>query len=80
MHEVIDKGYTSILLLHRICPGKDMADMSLFITIAIVVATLNISKARDASGKEIIPVHTMSNGIIRLVRLFSFEFLGSFRN
>ena len=42
-----------------------MADMSLFITIAVVVATLNISKARDESGREITPVHIMSDGIIR---------------
>ena len=46
-----------------------MADSSLFITIATVIATLSISKERDESGAEITPVYRMSDGTIRFVRM-----------
>ena len=59
--------------VYRICPGKELADVSLFITIAMVVATLNVSKAHDESGKEINPVYTMSEGAIRFAGSSSFK-------
>ena len=42
-----------------------MADTSLFITIAMVIATLHISKERDEFGREVTPVHRMTDGTIR---------------
>jgi len=39
----------------RICPGKEFADASLFLVVANIVATMNISKAKDAQGNQIDP-------------------------
>ncbi|VDC03997.1 unnamed protein product [Peniophora sp. CBMAI 1063] len=37
----------------RICPGRDLADVSLWTEIAVTLATLSISNARDDKGKAI---------------------------
>ncbi|KIL71215.1 hypothetical protein M378DRAFT_154710 [Amanita muscaria Koide BX008] len=37
----------------RICPGRHLADASVWLMIASVLATFNISKARDEHGNEI---------------------------
>lgn len=42
-----------------------MAEASVFIVIALVLATLNIAKARNASGEEITPPHRMTDTLIR---------------
>ena len=42
-------------LLCRVCPGKELALNSLFIVMAMVIATLDISKAKDDHGHEIEP-------------------------
>ncbi|KAI0669083.1 cytochrome P450 [Trametes maxima] len=39
----------------RVCPGQALADNSLWLAIANIVALFDIGKARDATGKEIIP-------------------------
>ncbi|KZT00608.1 cytochrome P450 [Laetiporus sulphureus 93-53] len=47
----------------RICPGRRFADASIWLAIASIVATLDISRARDASGKEIVPTASFVSGI-----------------
>ncbi|KAI0669082.1 cytochrome P450 [Trametes maxima] len=39
----------------RVCPGQALADNSLWLAITNIVALFDIRKARDATGKEIIP-------------------------
>ena len=39
--------------MNRVCVGKDIADASIFILIANLIATMDISKAIDETGKEI---------------------------
>lgn len=53
----------------RICPGKELAENSLFIAIAMTVAAFDISKTRDSTGREVDPVHEYGYGIIRQVVL-----------
>ncbi|KAJ7483541.1 cytochrome P450, partial [Mycena latifolia] len=48
----------------RICPGKNMAMASLWITIASMLATLDIKKERDATGKEVEPSYAYFPGLI----------------
>jgi len=48
----------------RICPGKELADASLFISIAMSLAVFNISKAKDASGNVVELQYEYTNGII----------------
>ncbi|OSX58657.1 hypothetical protein POSPLADRAFT_1060549 [Postia placenta MAD-698-R-SB12] len=43
----------------RICPGRHMADNSVWLAIVTVTAMLSISKAVAADGKEILPVPTV---------------------
>ncbi|KAJ7496460.1 cytochrome P450 [Mycena latifolia] len=48
----------------RICPGRHMAVSSLWITIASILATMDIQKARDAHGKELEPSYEYFPGLI----------------
>ncbi|KAJ7044390.1 cytochrome P450 [Mycena alexandri] len=48
----------------RICPGRNMATSSLWITIASVLSTFNISKATDDSGNVVELSHEYDPGLI----------------
>ncbi|KAJ6527992.1 cytochrome P450 [Mycena vulgaris] len=50
----------------RVCPGKHMAYASLWITIASILATLEIKKAQDKDGSEIEPSYEYFPGLISL--------------
>jgi hypothetical protein len=39
----------------RVCPGRDLADTSVWIVLATVLSTISISKAKDEHGQEITP-------------------------
>jgi len=47
----------------RICPGRFVADASMWIAVASILATLSISKALDESGNEITPRVAFTSGI-----------------
>lgn len=49
----------------RTCPGKIMADNFLYISIALLVSTFDISKAKNDEGQEIAPECTYSSGVVR---------------
>lgn len=51
----------------RICPGQHLADASLFIVMASMLATLNISKPVDLDGKELTPAVELSEGLVSSV-------------
>lgn len=48
----------------RICPGKELADASLFITLASVLSVFNVRKARNSKGEVIEAVAEYTSGII----------------
>ncbi|KLO12343.1 cytochrome P450 [Schizopora paradoxa] len=48
----------------RICPGKELADASMFMFIATCLAVLDIRKARDDNGQVVEPVYQYTPGII----------------
>ncbi|THH16031.1 hypothetical protein EW146_g4550 [Bondarzewia mesenterica] len=48
----------------RVCPGRYMARGSIWIAIASILATLDISKAVDKDGKLIEPTDEYSSGLI----------------
>ncbi|KAF9808713.1 hypothetical protein IEO21_07775 [Rhodonia placenta] len=54
----------------RICPGRFLADSSVWLAIANIVATMDIQKARDISGKEITPILSFKTGIVSHVDPF----------
>ncbi|KAF8727211.1 hypothetical protein AX14_007483 [Amanita brunnescens Koide BX004] len=49
----------------RQCPGLHLADSSIWLLIACMMATLSIKKPVDENGKVIEPVHTFDNSIFR---------------
>ncbi|KAJ6574328.1 cytochrome P450 [Mycena capillaripes] len=48
----------------RRCPGRHMANASLFITVASVLAAFDIKKALDENGREIEPSYEFDSGFI----------------
>ncbi|KAF4450449.1 hypothetical protein F53441_6448 [Fusarium austroafricanum] len=48
----------------RICPGRYVADDSMFITISRLLATFHIGRAVDERGNEIIPKVDVSPGLV----------------
>lgn len=50
--------------LCRICPGKELADASMFMFIATCLAVLDIRKAKDENGQVVEPVYHYTPGII----------------
>jgi hypothetical protein len=48
----------------RLCPGVHYAKASLFTAIASILATFNISLAKDESGEDIVPLAESENTIV----------------
>ncbi|KAJ7183014.1 hypothetical protein C8R43DRAFT_1083755 [Mycena crocata] len=51
------KGYRipANSIIYKLCPGRHMAISSLWISVASILATLDITKARDEQGHEVEP-------------------------
>ncbi|CAE6452246.1 unnamed protein product [Rhizoctonia solani] len=54
----------------RICPGNHIADASIWLAIANLIATMDINKARDDNGAYIEPVPERSSGFVCQLRPF----------
>ena len=52
---------------YRICPGRHMAWSSLWITIASLLATMNITKAVDENGVVIEPSGEYESALVQSV-------------
>jgi cytochrome P450 len=48
----------------RVCPGRHIADATLFAMVATLLATVDIVRAKDAQGKEIIPNVEVTSGLL----------------
>ena len=54
-----------LLTFHlRVCPGAHLADNSVWLVVARVLATLDIRKARDQTGAEITPNPVLHSGTV----------------
>ena len=51
----------------RICPGREFAESSLFIAIAMCLAVFNFIKAKDNDGRDIEPKVEYCAGTIRYI-------------
>ncbi|EIN10379.1 cytochrome P450 [Punctularia strigosozonata HHB-11173 SS5] len=54
----------------RVCPGLNLADASTWLSIASALAVFDITKAKDESGREIVPETEMLPGTISHPRPF----------
>ncbi|KAF5606611.1 oxidoreductase [Fusarium subglutinans] len=57
----------------RVCPGRFLADESLFISISRLLSTFDIKKAVDGRGKEIEPEVSVTPGMIAHIRDFPYD-------
>ncbi|KAL7907041.1 cytochrome P450 [Trichoderma velutinum] len=57
----------------RVCPGRYLADSSLFLNLAYLVAVFDISKAKDERGNAIEPKLDFEAGIIAKPKPFPFR-------
>jgi hypothetical protein len=48
----------------RICPGIHVADASLFAMVSTLLATVDIIRAKDANGNEVVPEVDVTTGIL----------------
>jgi cytochrome P450 len=48
----------------RVCPGRFIADSTLFASIATLLATVDIVRVRDADGAEIVPEVEVTSGLV----------------
>jgi len=53
----------------RICPGRYMADNSVFIAIATILQLFDISPPKDGMGNDIQPVYDWTSGLFSYVQL-----------
>jgi len=54
----------------RICPGKYLGDNNLFLLITGIIATVNLSKQKDADGKEILLDPEFTSGLVSCAEPF----------
>lgn len=66
-----DNGLLLRVRPDRICPGKELAESTMFIAISMTAAVFNISKAKDESGQIIEPVAEFSPGLLGYVVLYN---------
>jgi len=57
----------------RVCPGRELADVSMFLAIAKSLAAFNISKAKDAAGNVIEPSLAYDPGLLNHPREFKYS-------
>lgn len=48
----------------RTCPGRFFADASLFMTVSMLLDTLDVVRAKDATRQEIVPEVDVTSGIL----------------
>ncbi|KAH9937818.1 cytochrome P450 [Epithele typhae] len=70
---VLDPGTIAFGHGRRICPGKHFAEASLFIAIASVLHSLDISPVTGPDGKPIMPSGEMTHGLLSYPEPFQCE-------
>ncbi|KZS89226.1 cytochrome P450 [Sistotremastrum niveocremeum HHB9708] len=55
------------------CPGKEIAEDIIFLTIVLTLATCSIKKAVNANGEEIEPVAKFTFGLVAILKEFEFK-------
>jgi cytochrome P450 len=58
-------------VFNRACPGRQLAEATLFISIASLAAVFDISLAKDADGQEVPVSPDFTSGFVRSVSLAS---------
>ena len=59
----------------RICPGRHFSADSAWLSIACILSTFNLRKAKDGAGKDIDPRVEYSTGLLRFANFAKFPSL-----
>lgn len=54
----------------RVCPGRFLAESTMWMTMAMILATCKVGKAKDANGTEITPEVKFDIGFVKYVLFF----------
>lgn len=54
----------------RVCPGSSIAEATMYLVMANLIATMDITKARDKNGKEIEPEVVRTGGLVSATKSF----------
>lgn len=57
----------------RACPGRQLAEVSLFVYAAMILASLNIGRAQDQHGAEIVPPAEFASNLISHPKPFKYR-------
>lgn len=57
----------------RACPGLHIAEQSLFATFATLLHTLDVVRAKDEEGKEVVPDIRLTSGLLAHLLPFPYE-------
>ena len=49
----------------RICPGRFLADSTIFLAIAGIIATFDILPAKTQGGEDVLPEPSFASGVVR---------------
>jgi hypothetical protein len=61
---VRDPGTACFGFGRRTCPGRHISTASLFAVVSTLLATVEIVRAKDANGNEIVPVVDVTDGVL----------------
>jgi cytochrome P450 len=67
-----DPRITAFGFGRRICPGRYMANASIFASVATVLATMSIVRPKDVEGQDIVPEVAQSSGFISHPKPFEY--------
>lgn len=71
--DVVDPRTYAFGFGRRVCPGRHIAEQSLFATLSTVAHTLKVMRANDSFGHEVVPDARMSSGFICHPIPFAYE-------
>lgn len=57
----------------RVCPGRHIAEQSLFAILATVLHTLDVVRAKDGEGREVVPDVRVNSGLLSHTYPFPYE-------
>lgn len=71
--DVIDPQTYAFGFGRRVCPGKHIAEQILFATLSTVIHTLDVVRAKDSLGQDVVPDANMNSGFLCHPIPFAYE-------
>lgn len=67
-HKLHKQAHYQVIKLfvgHSVCPGYELANVELWISMATILSTIKISQVKDANGDDIVPKVQGRSSILR---------------